>query len=196
MVHRICRLATEEHPRFAWKQFAFDFFFYRYFDQDSVLDRVPRMFLVLGGCYAAIQLVGVILLKDPPESISEQVNRNDEETQLLSSIGSVHNTDYSPRQVLKKKSFYMLWFLFLFNGQGIQFISSLYKTYGQTFIKDDHFLAIVGSLAAVCNGGGRILWGYLADKFCFKASFISHSINLISCCDLSFKELISICQKN
>ncbi|XP_021344893.1 uncharacterized protein LOC110444864, partial [Mizuhopecten yessoensis] len=157
----------------------------KYFDQDSVLDRVPRMFLVLGGCYAAIQLVGVILLKDPPESISEQVNRNDEETQLLTSIGSVQNTDYSPRQVLKKKSFYMLWFLFLFNGQGIQFISSLYKTYGQTFIKDDHFLAIVGSLAAVCNGGGRILWGYLADKFCFKVASML-SCGLFCVCILTF----------
>ncbi|OWF45029.1 MFS-type transporter YhjX [Mizuhopecten yessoensis] len=169
------------HPRFAWKQFAFDFFFYRYFDQDSVLDRVPRMFLVLGGCYAAIQLVGVILLKDPPESVSRvlstsqsQGSANIFQNNLIGFVnkiymyyfnsGSVHNTDYSPRQVLKKKSFYMLWFLFLFNGQGIQFISSLYKTYGQTFIKDDHFLAIVGSLAAVCNGGGRILWGYLADN--------------------------------
>ncbi|XP_033733057.1 oxalate:formate antiporter-like isoform X2 [Pecten maximus] len=159
----------------------------KYFDQDSILDRVPSMFLILGGCYAAMQLIGVILLKDPPEGLNEQINRNDEETRLISSIASVDvkNTDLAPRQVLKKKAFYMLWFLYLFNGQGIQFISSLYKTYGQTFIKDDRFLAIVGSLAAVCNGGGRILWGYLADKFCFKVASMM-SCGLFCVCILTF----------
>ncbi|XP_060077328.1 uncharacterized protein LOC132556890 [Ylistrum balloti] len=159
----------------------------KYFDQDSILDKVPSMFLVLGGCYAAMQVIGVICLKDPPADMSEQINRNEEETQLVASTTSVdvRDTDSTPGQVLQRKSFYMLWFLYLFNGQGIQFISSLYKTYGQTFIKDDRFLAVVGSLAAVCNGGGRILWGYLADKFCFKvASMLSCGVFCV--CMLTF----------
>lgn len=47
-------------------------------------------------------------------------------------------------------------------------INSVKQAYGQSFIKDDHFLAIVGSLAAVCNGSGRIMWGHLADKYSFR----------------------------
>lgn len=44
------------------------------------------------------------------------------------------------------------------------FLFSL-QAYGQTFITDDYFLAIVGSLAAFFNSGGRILWGILADRY-------------------------------
>lgn len=29
-------------------------------------------------------------------------------------------------------------------------------------------MAWVGAFAAVCNGGGRIIWGALADRFSFK----------------------------
>ncbi|XP_069119495.1 oxalate:formate antiporter-like isoform X2 [Argopecten irradians] len=159
----------------------------KYFDQNSILDRVPSMFLVLGGCYAAMQLIGVILLKEAPKELTEQINRDMEETQLISSTTSVdvRDTDLSPREVLKTKAFYMLWLLYLLNGQGIQFISALYKTYGQTFIKDDHFLAIVGSLAAVCNGGGRIVWGVLADKVCFKVASMM-SCGIFCVCLLTF----------
>ena len=33
----------------------------------------------------------------------------------------------SPRELLSSGSFYILWFIFLLNGQGVSFISSLYK---------------------------------------------------------------------
>lgn len=29
-------------------------------------------------------------------------------------------------------------------------------------------MAWVGAFAAVCNGGGRIIWGAVADRFSFK----------------------------
>jgi hypothetical protein len=32
----------------------------------------------------------------------------------------------------------------------------MYKAFGQTFIDDDHFLAIVGAFAAVFNSAGKI----------------------------------------
>ena len=34
----------------------------RYYIDDSVLDKVPSMFMLLGGCYTAMQIVGVVLL--------------------------------------------------------------------------------------------------------------------------------------
>lgn len=37
--------------------------------------------------------------------------------------------EFSPRETLRQKAFYKLWFMYLFNGQGINFISSLYKVY-------------------------------------------------------------------
>ncbi|RUS90172.1 hypothetical protein EGW08_002051 [Elysia chlorotica] len=77
-----------------------------------------------------------------------------------------------PLEMIKSKYFYMLWFIFLLNGQGINFVSTLYKAYGQTFIDDDNFLAVVGSFAAIFNAGGRIWWGFLADKTSFRVSMM------------------------
>lgn len=46
----------------------FDAFLSRYFSQDVVLDQVPWMFILLGGCYAFMQLIGSLLLCNPPYS--------------------------------------------------------------------------------------------------------------------------------
>ncbi len=35
------------------------------------------------------------------------------------------------------------------------YINTMYKAFGQTFISDDHFLAIVGAFAAVFNSAGE-----------------------------------------
>lgn len=43
------------------------FFIYRYFPQEEVLKNVPDVFLLLGGCYAVLQLLGCLLLKNPSD---------------------------------------------------------------------------------------------------------------------------------
>ncbi|KAL5004644.1 hypothetical protein ScPMuIL_018100 [Solemya velum] len=173
----------------------------KYFTQDSVLDKVPTVFLVMGGCYASMQLLGVILLDEPPDQYSERqssVQSEDatekEKDPLLSEYdkpqlvdefaddtediiesrnpGDHADTGMSVKDALKSRSFWTLWSIYLFNGQGILFISSLFKAYGQTFINDDLFLSTVGSVSALFNGSGRILWGYIADRFCCKVSLV------------------------
>lgn len=73
-----------------------------------------------------------------------------------------------PRMMVKSKEFWILWATFFFNTQAIGYINSMYKAYGQTFITDDHFLAIVGAVAAIFNATGRIFWGHLCDAFGYK----------------------------
>lgn len=107
---------------------------------------------------------------------------------------TIEERTLTPRETLRQPEFYKLWCMYLFNGQGISFISSLYKAFGQTFITDDYFLAVVGSLAAVCNGAGRIMWGALADRYCFKTAMV-FSTGLFSFFILSF-ELTSLAGKS
>ncbi|XP_048247846.1 L-lactate transporter-like [Haliotis rufescens] len=165
-----------------------------YFSQDVVLDRVPHCFLVLGGTYAVVQLFSCLMLVDPPEDSQDEVGVTSYKTvDEMSNInegfsGDMEMTksaspeaaavqikdidaaaeDVPPQKVLKSKNFYLLWLIFLFGGEGIVFVSSQYKNYGQTFIDDDHFLAIVGSVSSVFNAGGSIFWGYIMDRFSFK----------------------------
>ncbi|XP_048747339.2 uncharacterized protein LOC125659643 isoform X2 [Ostrea edulis] len=180
----------------------------KYFTQDVILDRVPSSFLLLGGCYAAMQFIGSMLLQDPPHDYHPLISAKDNDESNPGEADSLHNEiisfaenqdpvrterEFSPRETLRQKAFYKLWFMYLFNGQGINFISSLYKAFGQTFIGDDYFLAVVGSLAAVCNGAGRIMWGTLADKFSFKTAMV-FSTGLFSFFILTF-ELTSLVGK-
>ncbi|BFZ00817.1 hypothetical protein BsWGS_03856 [Bradybaena similaris] len=80
------------------------------------------------------------------------------------------DVNFRPIEVLRSRYFYFIWLMFVFNGQGIIFMSTLYKAYGQTFISDDSFMALVGSFASALNAGGRVFWGVLADKFSFRVA--------------------------
>ncbi|XP_063726196.1 monocarboxylate transporter 12-B-like [Symsagittifera roscoffensis] len=51
-------------------------------------------------------------------------------------------------------------------------ISNYYKTYGQTFIQDDSFLSLVGSMSSVANALGRLAWGILMDHSSYKTSMM------------------------
>ncbi|XP_076453917.1 apicoplast pyruvate carrier 1-like isoform X2 [Babylonia areolata] len=167
-----------------------------YFSQEDILQRVPYTFLVLGGTYAVMQLLGCVLLSNPPshqasysplpteqQEDSEVTSLDDPQCNAADGRSSAdHVSDTSqlvrkeealgPRDVLKQKAFYQLWFIFLLNGQGVLFVSTLYKAYGQTFIADDVFLAWVGTFAAFCNAGGRIFWGSVADRYSFKTAML------------------------
>lgn len=48
------------------------------------------------------------------------------------------------------------------------YIMNTFKTYGSTHIDDDRFLTLIGSVAAVVNGGMRIFWSSLLDYYPFR----------------------------
>ena len=73
-----------------------------------------------------------------------------------------------PSKVVKTPEFWILWFTFLLNTQAVGYINTMYKAFGQQFIDDDHFLAVVGAFAAVFNSFGRVFWGHLCDVFGYK----------------------------
>ncbi|XP_071945924.1 apicoplast pyruvate carrier 1-like [Antedon mediterranea] len=81
--------------------------------------------------------------------------------------------DIPPFEVYTETSFWILWSTHLITVLGIVFIMALYKAYGQTMINDDYFLSLTGSISAVFNGGGRIFWGCMADKFSYKGSTLA-----------------------
>uniref|UniRef100_T1IZR5 Major facilitator superfamily (MFS) profile domain-containing protein n=1 Tax=Strigamia maritima TaxID=126957 RepID=T1IZR5_STRMM len=159
-----------------------------YFTDTFVLNHVPNVFLLLGAIYASLQLVGASMLSLPNEVIKEKEKIIDlnNETSIDASYGSVEKIlkcdfeesnikddivlyqSFTPKQMLCYRQFYILWFTFFFNIQIVNYVVSMYKSFGQTFIKDDQFLATVGAAAAVFNAVGRIIWGLLIDKFNYK----------------------------
>ena len=47
-------------------------------------------------------------------------------------------------------------------------VLGFYKAFGQTFIRDDKFLSLVGSISSVFNCTGRFFWGTIMDKSAYK----------------------------
>ena len=215
-----------------------------FFRDKDLLDRVPFVFLILGGTYAVMQLVGSLFIVNPPHDLESRLRKDgahkasikeeqykktkrgrekqvdflkvtdgtvtptthescpsdsassEEEVEketdpLISSTNSMGNnintqTDVGPTddnamkgthplRVIRTPKFYHLWVMFLLAGFSVNFISTLYKVFGLSFIDDDQFLAVVGSTSSILNCAGRIVWGLIADRFSFKFSLVFQS---------------------
>ncbi|XP_070538018.1 apicoplast pyruvate carrier 1-like [Ptychodera flava] len=150
-----------------------------YFDQKSVLDRTPYCFIMLGVVYFSMQIIGSCMVRNPPvESEDESgerekliVKEGEEETKKPVDERSAGVT-MGPGKMIRTRAFWTLWCTYLFNTQTQVLISTLYKAFGQTFIADDLFLALVGSFSSVCNALGRVMWGYFADRFSYKKTML------------------------
>ncbi|XP_023228151.1 uncharacterized protein LOC111628560 [Centruroides sculpturatus] len=152
-----------------------------YFEDDEILDRVPTVFLLLGGIYFILQIIGVILLFSPQlewnESYSNLLKSGNQETDNDDSSKEdlqlpAIDRSLKPSEIILKKEFYMLALTFALIIQCVQFINTMYKAYGQTFIDDDHFLSWVGSLASIFNSLGRIVWGQIQDKTSYRSCML------------------------
>ena len=170
-----------------------------YFTHPDVLSRVPISFLIFGGVYLFMQLIGSIFLTDPPDtpesnsllagegegadrtgmddvagtaSDTHLTTADESKTGLLSATTRDRITGLHPRQVLTKFGFYHLWVLYFLMAAVVFTMATKYKFFGQLFIKDDHFLAAVGSVSAIFNSLGRIFWGIFADRFTYKIGLV------------------------
>lgn len=147
---------------------------------------------MLGSIYLIIQLIACLLIFKPPQYPDEIIFnegkflliKSPSETVLDCSYSScdedsnstpvriVQKIDLTPREAIRSNAFIQMWLMFALSTQSVQFINTMYKAFGQEFIKDDHFLAFVGSIASIFNAGGRIIWGQLLDKSSFKSCFV------------------------
>ena len=149
----------------------------KYFDQPEVLDKVPSFFIVLGICYAGICFLSSICLANPyPKEEVETMEDVKEEDPIINGEGKPKPSvvdSLTPLQMLRTFNFYLLWFMFTVGITITSFFAPLYKSFGlEKVTTDDHFITIVGSIGAVFNLLGRILWAFLADLTNYKTAII------------------------
>ncbi|XP_065840960.1 L-lactate transporter-like [Oscarella lobularis] len=153
----------------------------KYFGNVGLLHRVKTCFLILGGTYFSIQLIGSFFLasrktekrdEDAVTSNETEVNRKENGQHLLDADPAAPVSS-KPSQLFKDKRFYMLWIMFFSLGQAVTFVGALFKSYGLTVINDDHFMAIVGSVSSPFNAAGRLFWGGMADRFSFRTAVLA-----------------------
>ena len=85
---------------------------------------------------------------------------------------------FEPISMLIKKYVKLFFFFRLSVVLITQVVAALYKAFGQTFIYDDHFLAIVGAICSFFNCSGRLIYGMIMDKTSYKVAMSIESILL------------------
>lgn len=133
-----------------------------YFTQDSVLDNVPQLFVFLGLMYASMQFIGCCLLFKPP---NDSDNKSSDVKPIL--VESEITFD----KAIRTREFIVLFLVFGITNQGVLFVNSMLKEYGQIFINNDLFLAWAGSMASIANSLGRLVWGMAIDRYSFTQCF-------------------------
>jgi len=141
-----------------------------YFTNPDVLDRVPLMFVILGIIYAVMGFIAVLLISEPKGELIEDDESEDKDIPKIDQ-NKADRINLSPRQVLKTKWFYQIWTGFFGLTLTNAIIAIYSKTFGLTFINDDHFYSVVAVFQNILNGFSRIFWGFSYDRFGFKKCF-------------------------
>jgi len=152
-----------------------------YFVDKTMLDRVPMMFFLLGVIYSIMGGIAVYLISDPEPKMNAKLRTNSykkEDAQLFENLiedspGTPVKVVFSlsPLQVLRTSAFYQIWLGFFSISLTNGLMSNYSKTFGLTFINDDHYFAKVAVFLNILNGIGRIVWGYYYDRLGFKHCF-------------------------
>jgi len=124
---------------------------------------LENAFIYLGLIYMGMVLLGAQLLTNPPAGwmpkgyTPPSNNRNN------------HKVDFTQREMIRTRSFLMLWIMFALSGTaGLMMISNVknlatYLDPSKTTMVVAEFQTIAGILA-LFNAGGRIGWGRLSDR--------------------------------
>ncbi|XP_023338101.1 uncharacterized protein LOC111708833 [Eurytemora carolleeae] len=221
----------------------------KYFIDQSVLDRVPYMFLVLAGVSSILGILAVLLISSPEimntsssstlaaqytsssstlaaqytsstacivelqldrrlnveENENAQKNRKKNEEEMEEKKEEEEKEEkkkvreeekdekeekeehgekekkenlegdeqnLSPVQLLKTRTFYQLWLCFLGISLANGILQNYSKTFGFTFINDDHYFYKIGIVSNILNGFCRIVWGLLYDRLKFRRCYM------------------------
>jgi len=135
---------------------------------------IPIMFIVLGIIYLGLIIGGAMTLSNPPEGWKPE----GWEPPAPSEKSGISGLEFERKQTLKLPQFWMLWVTFILSAiSGLMVIGS-YSRFIESYLIVDFVL--IGSLAALFNGLGRIVWGKLADLISYKkAMYLMFSIQAI-----------------
>ena len=130
----------------------------KYFSRD-VTDNLPGTLRILALCYFCMSRVGILLLGKIIPKRGEVQGKEGKE-------GKQDQSGECPdlKTGLKSRQFFILFVLGLFSNIPGLYVATAYKTFGESKISSDDFLAITGSVGSVFNGSFRYVWPQIMDK--------------------------------
>ncbi|MBA7516479.1 putative MFS-type transporter YhjX [subsurface metagenome] len=142
----------------------------------TVSKNIPLMFIILGIIYLILIIGGAFTLSNPPEGWKPEgwIPPAPSEKSGISGL------EFERSQTIKLPQFWMLWATFILSAiSGLMVIGS-YAAFAKTVDAGDNFIyaigtadfVLIGSLAALFNGLGRIVWGQMADIITYKRAML------------------------
>lgn len=142
----------------------------------TVSQNIPFMFIVLGIVYMVLIIGGAMTLSVPPEGWKPigwiSPPRSEE--------SGISGLEFERSQTVKLPQFWMLWAAFVLSAMSGLMVIGSYAAFAKTVDEFDAFIYIIGtadfvligSLAALFNGLGRIVWGKMADIITYKKAML------------------------
>lgn len=136
---------------------------YKLFSEE-VADNVYGVCMIMGGIYAGIFLLSTLLLFSPNQPV---------EVNIMASVASApsksaHQECPSVRVMLTSLAFWELALCFTTGTAYGIYILNVYKTFGLKHYSNDRMLSTIGSIGALLNGLGRLVFPTLLDYVPFK----------------------------
>lgn len=142
----------------------------------AISQNIPIMFIVLGIIYLILIIGGAMTLSNPPEGWSPP-GWSPPPPSVESGISG---EEFERIETVKLPQFWMLWLAFVLSAMSGLMVIGSYAAFAKSVDSLDNYIyaigtadfVLVGSLAALFNGLGRIVWGQLADFITYKKSML------------------------
>ena len=142
------------------------------------LPPVQSVFVIYGIVFAALVLLGSVVMVNPPEDYRPAGWNPEASTQK----GSLGSAGFEPGQMLKTPQFYSIWVVFLSSAIAGLMVIYCIKLFGVDALEfrgvQNAGLTTETAVAwlAIFNGLGRILWGMISDRIGRKSAIIIMSL--------------------
>ena len=142
----------------------------------TVSQNIPLMYIVLGIIYIVLVVGGAFTLSNPPEGW-KPAGWTPPPPSVESGISGL---EFERGKTVKLPQFWMLWAAFALSAMSGLMVIGSYAAFAKSVDAGDNFInaigtsdfVLIGSLAALLNGLGRIVWGKLADMITYKKSML------------------------
>ncbi len=136
----------------------------------------PFMYIILAIVYMAMVIGGALFLYDPPTGFKPE---GWEPPKILE--GNIKaGIEFERKEILRFPQTYLMLFAFLLSAMCGLIVIGTYASFATSIDVDSNYLyeigtvdfVLVGSVAALFNGVGRIFWGKIADNLDFRQSMM------------------------
>ena len=146
-------------------------FIFNFLIRAFVAISIPIMFILLGTIYFILVFIGALTLNNPPDGWVPKGW-----TPPPPSVESgLSGLDFERSKMVKLPQFWLLWSMFVLSAiSGLMVIGSFaaFSRSDPSYVISTADFVLIGSLAALFNGAGRIFWGKLADLVNYKRAMI------------------------